>query len=94
MGICKEKTNIKARGIKKSKSQKPWFDNECRKVRDSYYRMENEIKSNNNNVRLDKIRIRAASKKLKENIKKKKVDYYRALQRKIRIFISHNSKEY
>ena len=72
MGICREKTNIKARGIKKNKSQKPWFDNECQKVRDSYYRMENEIKSNNNNVRLDKIRVRAASKKFKENIKKKK----------------------
>ena len=68
-GICKEKTNIKARGVKKKKNHKPWFDNECQKVRDSYYRVKNEIKFDNNNVRLDKIPVHP--KNLKKSLNEK-----------------------
>ena len=47
-------------------SKQPWFDEQCFKIRENYYRVRNKMKFINPEVRNEK--IRAASKKLKDTI--------------------------
>ena len=68
-GICKDK-KVTSKN-KKSPNHKPWYDNECAKARSEYYRVRNKIKFVNPTERNSK--ICAASKRLKEIIKKKKI---------------------
>ena len=70
------------------KRNKPWFDEECREGRRTFYRVKNTIKFLP--TRVKKEQSKAASKA----IKKKKAEYFRQLHRKIRNLKSNNCKAY
>ena len=90
-GICKLK-NMTEPITKKSKNCKPWFDNECRRVRDDYYRVKNKLKFTNMDERMKKIRF--ASKRYKDILNTKRSNYFNELHKKLRNLKSNNSKDY
>ena len=90
-GICKEKNNF-GNKTKNEKKNKPWFDHDCRKARDEYYRVKSKLKFINSEERLSKTKL--ASKKFKNLIKLKKKSYLDDLHKKLRVLKSNNSKEY
>ena len=89
-GICTNKvlSNSKPR----KKYVKPWFDNECNKHRDEYYRVRNKMKFTNMTERTSKIKI--ASKRYKDMIKEKRKNYFSKLHKKLRNLKANNSKDY
>ena len=93
-GICKEKSDLceSSDRASKSKTKKPWFDIECKKERDNYYRVKNKLKFIYPQERLDRIRV--ASKRYKAILKRKKSDYFKSLHKRLRNLKSNNSKEY
>ena len=91
-GICKVKTSNDLQLQQGNKKHKPWFDQHCLNLRNDYHRIRNKIKFTNSNERLDKIKM--ASKKFKEIVKKKKAEYFKKLHKKLRVLKSNNSKEY
>ena len=82
-GICK---NRKVNDITcdKKKQNKPWFDYECKKARDNYYRVCNKMKFFNSNAREEK--LQKASKCLKTIISKKKSQYFDIVHKKNKKF--------
>ena len=92
-GICKDRINSPCKNDgKDNKSNKPWFDRECGLARSDFYRVKNKLKFIHPDVRIAKIRL--ASKRYKEILKKKKADYFKALHKKLRVLKANNSKEY
>ena len=90
-GICKYKKE-KSKRNKTPKNHKLWYDFECGKARSEYYRVRKKIKFVNPTER--KAKICAASKRLKEIVKKKKSEYFKSFHKKLRVLKSNNSKEY
>ena len=89
--ICKEMPNVSKKS-NHCKTNKPWFDYECSKSRQEYYRVKSQLKFTSSSERLKK--VKAASKKFKEMIKIKKRTFMTNLHKKIRNLKSNNSKEY
>ena len=90
-GICKDRTAIDS-SKSKTKNHKPWYDTECAKARSQYYKVRSKIKFVNPVER--HTQISAASKRLKEIVKKKKSEYFKSFHKKLRVLKSNNSKEY
>ena len=92
-GICRDRvsaSNINSGSC--NKRDKPWFDGECRYARSDYYRVRNKLKFICPLERVTKIRL--ASKRYKNILKKKKAEYFKALHKKLRNLRSNNSKDY
>ena len=76
--VYKEKVDKSTQN--KTKFCQPWFNNECLKARDNYYKVKNKLKFISQNDRQSK--VKAASKRFKDTIKKTKDDYFKQLHKK------------
>ena len=85
------KIKVKTKNNGNSKKQ-PWFDAQCQNSRDNYYRVKNKLKFKDCDERLNK--IRQASKRFKLIILKKKAEYFKKFNNKLRVLKSNNSKDY
>ena len=77
--ICKNRKDNDITCDKK-KQNKPWFDYECKKARDIYYRVRNKMKFFNSKDWEEK--LNKASKCLKTITSKKKSEYFDIVHKK------------